>query len=301
MTDFPLLPGAVWSYRTEDAADSGDNGVDVRRGTLLLRVLSVHRHGELTVAAVQKVERLNGVAEESISWRVVDGDRLYALEEPNDLRFVLDTGASALRGADADLVFPIGVGQRWGDPRQLARTDGLYIRQVRGEEELNLPAGKLKAWPIVYATLPEQSTTWFAPGIGVVRYEYTHHGSLSRESHDLIEFRRDAPDTLALIQVLDGILRRLTDYPDFWPLRAGLAADPELRALLGPLTVSGSSESPDGVRRHVLQGDGSGLTFLQSPEGAARVTRIEWRNPSGRIHLFSVSEGRGSHSAGRGS
>lgn len=299
--DFPLVPGAVWSYRTEDAVDTGEKGLDVRRGTRLLMVLSVHRHGELTVAVIHTRERLNGEPTESLAWRVVDGDRVYTIEEQNELRFVLDAGSSALRSADADLVFPIGAGRRWGDSRQLERHDGLYVSQVLAGEELDLPAGRLKAWPIVYATLPERSTTWFTPGIGVVRYEYTHNGALGRESYELIEFRRDVPDTLALIRELDTVVRRLTDYPDFWPIRAGLVEDPELRALLGPLTQGPSVEQPDGVRRHVLQGDGTTLTFLQALEGANRVTRVEWRNRSGVIHLFGAWEGRASHAVSRGS
>lgn len=323
LADYPLAPGATWYYRTYDAIDTGEHGVAEERGSLTVRTLAVHRLGDLTVATQETRRVVNAETSTDISWQVVDsGDvpprsaagappaRVHLVTEPGRLRQVLDTGSAALRGSDADLAFPLQVGALWGDERLLARGDGLYVNRVEEPRELDLPAGRLKAWPIVFATLPERMTTWFAPGVGVVRYEYSHNGSLSRESYELLEFRRGAADTLALVRCLDTIVRRSTDDPDFWALRASLAEDAELRALLGPLTVAASGELPDGTRRHVLEGDGTTLTFAQLPEGhaggasgagAPRATVVEWRNRAGLIHTFGAADARPPHPAPRGS
>lgn len=330
VSDYPLVPGATWYYRISDTIDTGERGVAEARGSLTVRTLAVHRHGALIVAAQETRRVVNAETDTQVSWQVIDtggapvGEpaagrpvpaRLQTVSEANRLRQILDGGASTLREGEADLVFPLQTGSLWGDERLLARGDGLYVNKVGAPQELELPAGRLRAWPIVFATLPERMTTWFSPGVGIVRYEYAHNGSLSRESYELLEFRRGAVDTLALIRRLDDVVKRLTDYPDFWPIRASLAEDAELRALLGPLTVTASGELPDGTRRHLLEGDGTTLTFAQLPEGRlpegaaeesspperARATLVEWRNRAGLIHVFGAVDPRATHPAPRGS
>lgn len=323
LADYPLAPGATWLYRTYDTIDTGEHGVAEERGSLTVRTLAVHRHGDLTVATLETRRVVNAETDTQISWQVIEtgaapaGEpaapapaRVHTIAEVNRLRQILDGGASTLRASDADLAFPIRTGALWGDERLLARGDGLYVNRVEAPVEVEVPAGRLKAWPIVFATLPERITTWFSPGVGVVRYEYAHNGSLSRESYELLEFRRGAADTLALVRYLDGVVHRLTDYPDFWPIRASLAEDAELRALLGPLTVVASGELPDGTRRHLLEGDGTTLSFAQLPEGrapegrlpeGARATVVEWRNRAGLIHAFGAVDPRAAHPGPRGS
>lgn len=330
VSDYPLFPGATWYYRISDTIDTGERGVAEARGSLTIKTLAVHRHGTLIVAAQETRRVVNAETDTCVSWQIIDSGggpggelaagrpaqtRLQSVSETNRLRQILDGGASTLREGEADLVFPLQTGSLWGDERLLARGDGLYVNRVEAPQELELPAGRLRAWPIVFATLPERMTTWFSPGVGIVRYEYAHNGSLSRESYELLEFRRGAVDTLALIRQLDDVVERLTDYPDFWPIRASLAEDAELRALLGPLNVMASGELPDGTRRHLLEGDGTTLTFAQLPEGRtieggreagaplerARVTLVEWRNRAGLIHAFSAVDPRATHSAPRGS
>lgn len=330
VSDYPLFPGATWYYRISDTIDTGERGVAEARGSLTVKTLAVHRHGALIVAAQETRRVVNAETDTQVSWQIIDAGgapvgepaagrpapaRLQTVAEANRLRQILDGGASTLREGEADLVFPLQTGSLWGDERLLARGDGLYVNKVEAPQELELPAGRLRAWPIVFATLPERMTTWFSPGVGIVRYEYAHNGSLSRESYELLEFRRGAVDTLALIRQLDGVVKRLTDYPDFWPIRASLAEDAELRALLGPLTVLASGELPDGTRRHLLEGDGTTLTFAQLPEGRlpegaqaegaplerVRATLVEWRNRAGLIHAFGAVEPHVTHPSPRGS
>jgi hypothetical protein len=94
--------------------------------------------------------------------------------------------ATSSRGAslgEPDLELPLAVGRRWGGDTQ--RSDGFYCWNVESRSSADLasvggPAsGKTEVFTVAYRTLPDHTLVEFAPGVGVVRYAYEHHGTVA--------------------------------------------------------------------------------------------------------------------------
>jgi hypothetical protein len=49
-------------------------------------------------------------------------------------------------------------------------------------------SGKVNQYQLVYRTLPDHQIIEFAPNIGITRYTYVHHGTVSETDLKLIEF-----------------------------------------------------------------------------------------------------------------
>ncbi|MCE1246918.1 MAG: hypothetical protein LWY06_09755 [Firmicutes bacterium] len=72
--------------------------------------------------------------------------------------------------------YPPKAGDKWTNPSKLNGFDTKY--EVTGEEEVSLPAGKIKAWKIYcgtdYGTQGKKEVNnWYAEGIGLVKMEET--------------------------------------------------------------------------------------------------------------------------------
>jgi hypothetical protein len=80
---------------------------------------------------------------------------------------------------------PLSVGMKWG--QDAWRTDNMYCYYVEKKEDVTVPAGTFKScFKIVNLTCPDDSTWWYYPGLGVVKYEYHHHGTITNILRELI-------------------------------------------------------------------------------------------------------------------
>ena len=85
--------------------------------------------------------------------------------------------------------FPLRVGLEW-DKFDNSRTDHMYCYYVEKIEDITVPAGTFKnCFKIVYETCPDDEAEWYCPGVGIVKYEYHHHGTITNERHELKEIR----------------------------------------------------------------------------------------------------------------
>lgn len=263
-TEWPLNAGDVWVYQARVTSAVGAPALEE---SVVVRVLAAHVVGADRVAVV---ERLRPGRAPEVEYHRLSGSTLTIAENPERLAARVAGAPVDPADAQAALVFPLREGQRWGAPEMLTRGDGLYISTVGRPELLRLPGGSLRALPVRFRTLPDQVTGWYAPGLGLVRWEYVHHGLESAETWDLLEFTHAAVDTATLT---DHIERRLVEFlarDGFWSRRAALAGDPGLQALLGPLTAEEDPEDIDGVRRLRLIGERSRVTIERLPDGTGR-------------------------------
>ena len=75
--------------------------------------------------------------------------------------------------------FPLKVGAKWGEPEMLKREDNMYCNYVEKVEDVIASAGVFKdCFKIVFRTLPDDTAEWFCPGVGIVKIEYHHHGTI---------------------------------------------------------------------------------------------------------------------------
>lgn len=207
---FPLAKGNYWIYRgeTKYLLKNPNTGQNEPKSEVLIWKMEVVDTAarELLFAALIKG------GPEDLAWyqpgkergdyviirvgtatyyRFADKAALDAWEKIKDKTQPLsDLGESGELFLDAPLVEGKVFG---GDIGSLAR--GRYCWVVEGWGAFNpkrFPAaGKLKDarnFSLIYRTNPDHVFIDFVPGLGIVGYEYGHHGTLSETSLSLIEF-----------------------------------------------------------------------------------------------------------------
>ena len=87
--------------------------------------------------------------------------------------------------------FPLKVGLKWDEESDFKRNDNMYCWYVEKIENVTVSAGTFKdCFKIVYDTCPDTTTEWYYPGVGIVKYEYRHHGTITNETRELIKIVR---------------------------------------------------------------------------------------------------------------
>ena len=112
------------------------------------------------------------------------------LKDESQSLFDLENGGELLIDA------PLEEGKVYGgELGNLAR--GRYCWLVEGEREFSpkrFPAaGKLvnpRDFTLAYRTSPDHKIIDFVPGLGIVGFQYVHHGTLSETDLGLIEFEK---------------------------------------------------------------------------------------------------------------
>lgn len=101
--------------------------------------------------------------------------------------------------AEVYLDLPLAVGKRWGaDDDDLKREDGWYCWRVESGNERpiqvrGLPRTEAAAgFTVAYRTAPSHELFEISPGIGILRFEFEHHGTVASSDVRLIEFKRPA-------------------------------------------------------------------------------------------------------------
>ncbi len=92
------------------------------------------------------------------------------------------------------LSFPLEEGKIWGSDDSFPRDDSMYcwVLEEVGNKKLKIKGLKskklVKVFLISYGTLPDHIFIEYAEGIGIIRYEYGHHGTVSECNMKLAEF-----------------------------------------------------------------------------------------------------------------
>jgi hypothetical protein len=90
--------------------------------------------------------------------------------------------------------WPLKKGMKFGDAESVQRTDDRYCWVVAIQQRKVLkgikgvPPKQLEVFLLQYVTSPEDTQMELSPGIGIVSYQYHHHGTVADTSLTLIEF-----------------------------------------------------------------------------------------------------------------
>jgi hypothetical protein len=201
---FPLQPGTYWVYRGSVKWTEGRE-VREREMTWRMEVLKVlDRHG---IAAFL----LRGHPGDLVSFEEDREPGEYAILRSGSGRFYL-TDAEALtvlerpeapRGLLRDwelfLDFPLTPGKKFCDAEGMSRPDGFYCWVVESSQAPSswsvTGAPRPERVAVVrYRTLPDEVTVDFAEGLGIVRYRYLHHGTVSEVDVHLVDYHRGRGD-----------------------------------------------------------------------------------------------------------
>jgi len=204
--DFPLAPGTYWVY--EGFVRSWVKGSETGKTTPVTWKTSVTRvvqRDGLTIAVVKgmpgDLDWSDGNATPSLSIVIRTQDAKFYLIEGNEAKSLLsqlDNPHYSWRQVPIDddwfLQLPLAEGKKFCDANGMKRGDGKYcwvtgpahatpLAGVKG-----IQPGKRVAYRVEYLTNPDDMEFDFVPGIGMVAYEYHHHGTTADTELHLIEF-----------------------------------------------------------------------------------------------------------------
>lgn len=198
--DFPLSPGAYWVYA---GTVRWTAGTEIKEATLTwkMEVLDVVSRGAVTGYAI------HGYPSDLVGYEegkqpgdatiIQVGSRFY-LAGPDAfqrLRDQNDSLAGLVNDGQEFLDLPLRPGERFGDSAQITREDGMYcwVIESAAPADLSGVSGAALAQPadeytLSYRTLPDQESIGFVPGIGITRFFYLHHGTVSEVDVKLVEY-----------------------------------------------------------------------------------------------------------------
>lgn len=188
---YPLAKGATWVYQVTIDTGGGPGGA------------AAHKTGRLT-ATVTDATTVDGTPVFTVEWSadpglpVADlGTRYVVIREAGIYETASQENIAALAGSEvftdvALIPWPLQDGQVWGDPAFMRQNvDGLYVWHLATANPVTVPAGTFTScYQATLTTNPDSTFRWFCAGVGLVRYQYHHHGSLDDRLWELESFTR---------------------------------------------------------------------------------------------------------------
>lgn len=106
-----------------------------------------------------------------------------------------DTLQNLVRSDQIIFDFPLAPDKKFCEPEHIDRADSMYCWIVGQDPQTlswqidGIPSSKtILEYTLSMATLPDHSVTYFAPGVGITRYVYVHHGTISEVDVRLVEY-----------------------------------------------------------------------------------------------------------------
>ena len=205
----PLSTGTTWVYKgTSKWTRPGSGEVVEKPVTWQMQVLEALTRGQVTAAVVKGFPLDLAHFEEGkapgdyLIVRVGPGKyflvrQLRAEETLRRMRDENDPLGGLVREDELILDAPLVPGKFYGEADQITRQDQSYSwiaedarpAELRGIKGI-APQGRKMEFEISLRTRPDHQIVTFVPGIGITRYVYGHHGTVSEVDVKLVEFRR---------------------------------------------------------------------------------------------------------------
>ncbi|HEV8074494.1 MAG TPA: hypothetical protein VGP66_01535 [Candidatus Acidoferrum sp.] len=202
---FPLTPGTWWLYSGTVTWSDQQTEKDAQANvTLKMTVQKVIQKPEFTIAVLSGFPRdLDWATGEvgAMPWLLIETKRheVFFNSLPPDFDYAkLEKDAASLDKflSEDNLLFrwPLKRGMKFGDAESLRRDDDQYCWVVASQETKKL--GDIKGLPsrsaevslLRYTTNPDDTEMEISPGIGILSYQYHHHGTVADTSLTLVEF-----------------------------------------------------------------------------------------------------------------
>ena len=203
---FPLTQGTSWTYRGIVRWAHGNSEKSSQaRVTWKTEIFHVIRREHLVAAVV------NGLPSD-LDWSTgqsVPADSLIIQSDTGEIYIIghdqtrealarlqdkSDSLQDFLKIDDIFLRFPLEKSKKFCDPESMARDDGMYCLVVSSVERValndikGLPPATHDVYELRYQTNPDDTTYQIVPGVGIISYEYHHHGTVADTELKLVEF-----------------------------------------------------------------------------------------------------------------
>jgi len=202
---FPLTPGTWWLYRgTVTWSDQQTEKEAHANVTLKMTVEKVIQKPEFTIAILSGFPRdLDWATGEvaAMPWLLIETKRheVFLNSLPPDFDYAkLEKDSVSLDKllAEDNLLFrwPLKKGMKFGDAESVRRDDDHYCWVVTTKETKSLTDIKglssrsAEVFLLQYITNPDDTEMEISPGIGILSYQYHHHGTVAETTLTLVEF-----------------------------------------------------------------------------------------------------------------
>ena len=202
---FPLTPGTYWVYTGTVTSSAAGAVQDVTTNvSITTKVEKVFQKPELTAAVISgypgDLDWSNGQVEPKPSLLIETRKHEVFLNAlPPDFDYSkLEKDAAALEKLmpPDNLVFrwPMKPGMKFGDAESEHREDAMYCWAVMEQHKKSLSgiqglsSREAEVFRLRFATNPDDTQLELSPGIGILGYEYHHHGTTADTSVHLTEF-----------------------------------------------------------------------------------------------------------------
>ncbi len=207
---FPLTPGTWWLYRgTVSWTDSDTNKPATAHASIKMQVERIIQKPEFTIAVISgfpsDVGWSNGQVDPKPSLLIeTRNHEVFFDEVPPDFDYAKlqnDAGSLDKFLSQENLLFrwPLKKGMKFGDPESVQRPDDRYcwVVATQGKKSLKeiqgVPVKRLEVFLLQFVTAPEDTQMELSPGIGILSYQYHHHGTVADTSLTLVEFHPAQP------------------------------------------------------------------------------------------------------------
>jgi hypothetical protein len=207
---FPLTPGTWWLYRGTVTWSDPQTDTEAQSDvTLKMTVQKVIQKPDFTIAILSGFPRdLDWATSEvgEMPWLLIETKRheVFVDSLPPDFDYAkLEKDGATLDKflSEDNLLFrwPLKKGMKFGDAESVRRDDGLYCWAVATQETRKLAGIRglstqaAEVFLLRYTTNPDDTEMEISPGIGILSYQYHHHGTIAATTLTLVEFHPATP------------------------------------------------------------------------------------------------------------
>ena len=201
----PLTPGTSWVYAgTVTFCEQESEKPVTTNVSITMKVERVYQKPEFTLAVVSgfpgDLDWSNGQVEPKPSLLIETLKHEVILDpHPPDFDYAkLEKDAASLEKlmSEDNLLFrwPLKKGMKFGEAESVSRDDGKYCWVVLEQHFRNLSNVKgvsvqtAEVFLLRYATNPDDTEMELSPGVGILSYDYHHHGTVADTSLKLVEY-----------------------------------------------------------------------------------------------------------------
>jgi hypothetical protein len=208
---FPAQKGTYWLYRGEATWENGPGRQSTTKIEWKMEVLdSLDRPGFAAILLKGHPSDLawytpDTKPQESLLVQIgmrfyfTRGEGVRPLWQSLQQTEFVDRAKTLVDDADIWLSLPTKKGDKFCDPELPRRDDSMYCWYVEEVVPADLATVKgatarsLREFKLSFRTNPDDEEMGFAPGIGIVSYDYNHHGTAAESHVKLVEFGREPP------------------------------------------------------------------------------------------------------------
>jgi len=204
---FPLSEGNYWIYSGKVKWTESVGGIRETPITWKMQVTRRLKNGTYEVALIKGhpkdlcwYEPGQRPTDYLIVWKA---QNYYLIYIDKDLDRLIGDESYLSGRADFDSLFlvdPLKQGLEFGMEIDDKRSDHMYRWLVNNEEMTRLPKVRgideqkaMKKYTLAYRTNPDHQIVDFVPSVGITRFIYVHHGTVSEVDVRLIEFGKGTP------------------------------------------------------------------------------------------------------------